>query len=436
LAIDFLALAACVAGLRSGGFLRVHFSVRLRALVLVAGATAAVLFAVAAAANVFGNVTLSELLTSAVLASACASVLASAAVVVFTGVLRAAVEVPGARQFRVVRNHQELLLRRATTLFRWAAVLAWAYSSLRAFRATGSFRALAASVLAIRLHVGALDVTVGDAAAFAVTLWISVWLSRALKFALDEAILPTLDVTRGRAAAISTTVKYLVVALGVSFAILAAGMEVTRVTVLLGTLGVGIGFGLQGIVRDFVCGLVLLYEQPMQVDDIIELGQLKGTVQRIGMRSSTVRTFDGAEVIVPNTNFVSTEVVNWTHSDRLRRVDVALSAAYGTDPRRVVDLLIATARSAPGIVATPEPVALFTGFGESGLQFELRIWTPVDEWVPNASKLRARICDAFLQAGIAIPFPQLDLWVRSAPAPAEKTIPGAARIDPPSFPRR
>ncbi|MFL5453827.1 MAG: mechanosensitive ion channel domain-containing protein [Myxococcales bacterium] len=436
LAIDLFALTACGLGLRRGGFLHVRFPVRLRAAVLALGATACVLLATAAVANVFGNVTLSQLLTSATLASTCVNVAAAAAVVVFTGVLRAAVELPWARKFRIVRNHEQLLLERATTVFRGAAVLAWAYATLRAFGASGSFRALAEAFLAVRLHVGALDVTVSDAAAFVVTLWMSVWLSRALKFALDEAILPALDVTRGRAAAVSTTVKYLVVALGFSFAILAAGMEVTRVTVLVGTLGVGIGFGLQNIVRDFVCGLVLLYEQPMQVDDIIELGQLKGTVRRIGMRSSTVRTFDGAEVIVPNTNFVATEVVNWTHTDRLRRVDIAVNAAYGADPQTVVDLLLATARSAPAIAATPEPVALFTGFGDSALRFELRVWTPVDEWVANASKLRARISNAFLQAGIAIPFPQLDLWVRSAAAPVDKTIPGAARIEPPSFPRR
>ena len=213
--------------------MRVHLGMRLRALTLAAGATAIVLLATAAAANVFGNVTLSQLLTSATLASACASAAAAAAFVVFTGVLRAGVELPWARRFRIVRNHDQLLVRRGTALFRGAAFLAWAYSTLRAFGATGSFRGLAEAVLAVRVHVGALDVTAGDAAAFAVTLWISVWLSRALKFALDEAVLPALDVTRGRAAAVSTTVKYLVVAIGFSFAVLAAGMEVTRVTVRL-----------------------------------------------------------------------------------------------------------------------------------------------------------------------------------------------------------
>src|SRR5262249_23956740 len=230
----------------------------------------------------------------------------------------------------------------------------------------------------------------------------------------------------------------LVVALGFSFATLAAGMEVTRFTVLAGTLGVGIGFGLQNVVNNFVCGLILLYEQPVQVGDLIEVGQLTGEVQRIGVRSRTVRTYQGADVIVPNSNVISAEVVNWTRSDRTRRVEIPIGVAYGSEPRRVEELLLDTERSHPGVAASPQPVVLLTGFAESALQFELRFWTGIDERGATASGLRAAINQALSSAGIAIPFPQLDLWVRSAPPGAGKDrgVRGVARIEPPRVPRR
>ena len=133
------------------------------------------------------------------------------------------------------------------------------------------------------------------------------------------------------------------------------------------------------------------------------------------MRSSTVRTFQGAEVIVPNSNFISAEVVNWTRSDRFRRVEIEVGVAYGTEPARVVELLLGTARSCDAVVTAPEPVALFTGFGESALRFELRVWTAVDDWVATASRLRATISEDLPRAGVVLAFPQLDLWVRSVP---------------------
>jgi len=438
LGVELLGLLGCWVGLRRGGWLRVHGEGRWRAAMAAAGAGAAVLLAVSAVANVLGNVTLSELLAAATLGSACGTAVVATGVAVFAGACRAALHLPWTRSFRIVREQEQPIVTRGARIFRSIAIVAWVYQTLRAFRATQGFGDFAREALAVRLKVGAIDVTLGDVFAFAVTLWLAVWLSRALKFVLDEALLPSLDITRGKAAAISTTAKYAVIALGFSFATLAAGMEMTRFTVLAGTLGVGIGFGLQNVVNNFVCGLVLLYEQPVQVGDLIEIGQLSGEVKRIGVRSSTVRTFQGADVIVPNSNFISAEVVNWTRSDRNRRVDISIGVAYGAEPRRVQDLLLETARACPAVATVPDAVALFTKFGDSALQFELRFWTPVDDWVNTASGVRAAINQALVGAGIAIPFPQLDLWVRSAPpsAPKGSAVQSIGRIEPPTLPRR
>src|SRR5262249_16481970 len=142
-----------------------------------------------------------------------------------------------------------------------------------------------------------------------------------------------------------------------------------------GAFGVGIGFGLQTVVNNFVSGLILLFERPIKVGDMIELSGLEGTVQRIGVRASALRTWDGADVIGPNAALITDRVINWTLSDPLRRFTLAIGVAYGSDPRRVEALLRTVAEKHPGVCAYPKPLILFMRFGESSLDFEVRVWT-------------------------------------------------------------
>jgi potassium-dependent mechanosensitive channel len=430
LAVTLAVSIACAAGFRNRGWLRELDAGRWKIPIAAAAGVAATLLAVSAVANLVGNASLAEVLTGATLKSAFAAAASVAVVVIASGTVGALLQLPYSSRFRIVRNHQELLVRRVGSLLRAAATAVWVLFTLHAFHATRQVREAAGAALAWRLKVGGLDLALGDVVAFAITLWIAIWLSRAIKFLLDEAALPSFGVTRGTATAISTTATYAVVGIGFGAAVLAAGVEMTRFAVLAGTLGVGIGFGLQNVVNNFVSGLILLYEQPVQVGDVIDLGQLSGTVRRIGVRSSTVRTFQGADVIVPNSNFISAEVVNWTGTDRARRVDIGLSVAYGTEPGRVVELLLASAKGCAGVAPLPEPAALFTGFGESALQFELRFWSTVDDWVTTASALRSSIYDALARAGIVLAFPQLDLWVRSVPPGTGRSqvLPGVAHL--------
>jgi small-conductance mechanosensitive channel len=203
----------------------------------------------------------------------------------------------------------------------------------------------------------------------------------------------------------------------------------------VGAFGVGIGFGLQNVVNNFVSGLILLYERPIQVGDVLQVGALQGRVRRIGIRSSTLSTFDGAEVIVPNANLIATDVVNWTLSDRIRRVDIAVGASYGSDPREVLAVLDRVARAHAEVLASPEPTALFVGFGESALAFELRFWTPeYDAWIRVGSEVRTAIFAAFKDAGIEIPFPQRDLHVKSVAMAAGRALTGDGGV--PSDPGR
>jgi small-conductance mechanosensitive channel len=194
---------------------------------------------------------------------------------------------------------------------------------------------------------------------------------------------------------------------GFVLAISALGVDLNRFTILAGAFGVGIGFGLQNVVNNFVSGLIILVERPIQVSDTVQLGELIGTVERVGIRSSTVRTWEGAEVIVPNASLISEQLTNWTLSNRRRRIDVRVGVAYGTDPNRMIELLLSVARANRETLAFPAPVALFLGFGDSSLDFELRAWTDDIDQSPNLrSELNLGIHRALAEAGIEVPFPQ------------------------------
>jgi small-conductance mechanosensitive channel len=191
-------------------------------------------------------------------------------------------------------------------------------------------------------------------------------------------------------------------------------VELDKFTVLTGALGVGLGFGLQNIVNNFISGLILLFERPIHVGDTVEVNGLVGKLRRIGARSSTVLTFQGAEVIVPNSNLISNQVINWTLSSPWRRVDVPVNVAYGSDPAKVLKLLVEVANSHPGVLRERPPTAFFLGFGDSALNFELRFWSATQEtWFELRSDVTMAVAKALDEAGIDVPFPQRDLHVRS-----------------------
>ena len=200
-----------------------------------------------------------------------------------------------------------------------------------------------------------------------------------------------------------------------------------KLTLIGGALGVGIGFGLQNIVSNFVSGLILAFERPIREGDVIQLQTLNGEVRRIGFRATVVRTFDGAEVIVPNASLISQDVINWTLSDQQRRITVPVGVAYGSDPARIKALLLDVAGKFPAVLRTPEPFALFTGFGDSALNFELRFWTTdADRVAILKSDVTTAVNDALVSAGIEFPSPQRDLHIRSVGDAAATRVRGAA----------
>jgi small-conductance mechanosensitive channel len=315
-------------------------------------------------------------------------------------------------RLRMVERHRGLIQARLTRAIGVAAFLTWVAGTLSRVGVLQPLVAAVRATLALPLTPATVGITLGDVVAFGLTLWAAFGVSRFVRFALEEDVYHRLRLSHGLPYAVSSLAHYSILLVGFLLAVLSLGLDVNRFTLLAGAFGVGVGFGLQNVVNNFVSGLILLFERPIQVGDAVQLGELTGEVTRIGIRSSTVRTWEGAEVILPNASLIQEPVTNWTLSDRMRRIDISIGAAYGSDPERVLSVLLEVAKQERRVLASPEPVPLFVGFGDSSLDFQLRAWTDDPQWPLVRSDLSIAVYRAFRANGIEIPFPQQDVHLQ------------------------
>ncbi len=266
------------------------------------------------------------------------------------------------------------------------------------------------------VSLGGARVSAGGLLQVAVALVIVFLVGRALRRALAQRLLPHLHLESGLAYAISNIAFYLFVTIGWLVVIQASGVNLTSLTVLVGALGVGIGFGLQEVASNFISGLILLLERPIEVGDHIQVGQLDGQVTRINIRATEILTNDSIAVIVPNKDFVTLQVVNWSRGGDSIRVHVPIGVAYGTDPRRVEAALLGAVATVPEVLKDPAPEVRLVDFGDSSIDFEVLAWTRelLQRRPALVSKVNFAVYDAFTRQGIEIPFPQRDIHLRTA----------------------
>jgi potassium efflux system protein len=208
--------------------------------------------------------------------------------------------------------------------------------------------------------------------------------------------------------------RFSIISIGFILAFIASGIPVNQLTVLMGAVGVGIGFGLQNIFNNMVSGLIIAIEKPISVGDMIDVGTNSGWVKEIGIRASNIQSFDGAEIIVPNGEIISNRITNWTHSDKKRRIEILIGVAYKSDPRQVYELFMKILEEHPEILKTPDPFIVFTGMGDSSLDFRICFWiADFIDGVRIKSEVLFNIFDILKENQIEIPFPQHDLHLRS-----------------------
>ena len=364
-------------------------------------------------AGASGYMRASRLLGGGVLRSAYTALELYTAALVALAVFAYLLRVWPLARLHMVARHRLLFERRASVLLTWGVTLLWLAATLRWFSLLVPAESLARAVLDYRVARGFVSLSMGDVLALVATIWAAFLVSRFVRFALEEDVYPRLPLGRGLPYAISSLLHYAILLLGFLAAIGAMGVDLNRVTLLTGAFGVGVGFGLQTIVNNFVSGIILLFERPIQVGDAIQMTDLDGEVRRIGIRATTVHTWRGAEVIVPNATLISGNVTNWTLSDRTRRFELQVGVAYGSDPQRVLEVLREAAASVPGVLSQPGPVVLFQSFGDNALNFEVRAWTAhFEEWAAVHSQMAVAVNAALKAAGIGIPFPQRDVTLR------------------------
>jgi small-conductance mechanosensitive channel len=319
-----------------------------------------------------------------------------------------------------------LARRRAQRGVRWLGAAVWLYVVLGSVGLREPVLGGLRDLLAAGISVGALSLTLGGVLAFVLTLLAAPLVARSLNFALEQGVYPRAHLPRGMPYALSTLMRYVVYTLAFLAALAAAGVQLGQLSILLGGLGVGVGLGLQDIVKNFAAGLTLLFERRVHVGDVVQLPSqsIFGRVLEIGMRASVVRNWDGAEVVVPNGDLVSASVTNWTLSDRLRRVELPVGVAYGSEPEAVVKILLETAREQKEVLEQPAPQALFQGFGESSLDFLLRVWidSDYDRTLAFRSELTLATHRALREARIEIPFPQRTLHLASVSPEARAAL--------------
>ncbi len=270
------------------------------------------------------------------------------------------------------------------------------------------------ALLNLEYTIGEFSLSVYMVVMVAVVLYLTNLISWILQALTDAHYMTPRKMDLGVKTALKRLLHYALFTVGFFVAVSMAGLDLQKFTIIAGALSVGIGFGLQNIVNNFVSGLILLFERPVKVGDTINIDDQWGTITRIGMRSTVFETLDRSEIIVPNSDLISQKVTNWTFTSNVSRIVLVVGVAYGSPLDKVLDILMRVAKEHPDILDDPLSSAIFTGFGESSIDFELRVWiTDINKRLKAKSELGQAVDRYFREEGITIPFPQRDLHLRS-----------------------
>jgi potassium-dependent mechanosensitive channel len=368
-----------------------------------AGWAALVLALASLAANALGHVGLANLLGNALLSTSYVAIMLYALVEIADGLFVMALHLPPFTLLGAVKRHRALLSRRMLRLMQWAAAALLVLFVLdRLALRDRLFRAVR-EILTAESGWGSIHVSLGDVLAFTLTLWAAFLASRFVRFLLEEDVYTRFNLRRGMPYAISTMLNYTILIVGFLVGVAALGFDMTKFTILAGAFTIGVGFGLQNIFNNFVSGLILLFERPVKVGDVIQIEDASGVVEHIGIRASTVRTATGSEIIVPNGKLISERVVNWTFSSHERSIQLPIAVPIGTDLPQVIRVLEQVARDCELVAGTPPPKATVVRLGPDWLGLELQAWTGhVDRWMEIRSDLAVAAAAALAAAKIAV----------------------------------
>jgi small-conductance mechanosensitive channel len=364
---------------------------------------------------VLGFATLTTNLIGATLSTFILFVLVQMALRLISGGIKSfmALEWVKSRQFMETLGVKEAT-RRLTALLRIIVLVNTGVYLLVVWKLFDNPQEVRSYLLNLEFTYGEFRLSVEMVLMIVVVLYLTTLLSWLIQAFLDSQVMTPKKMDRGVKESLKRLTHYGLFCVGLIAAVSMAGLELQKVTILAGALGVGIGFGLQNIVNNFVSGLILLFERPVKVGDVLNIDQDWGTITKIGLRSTVFETFDRSEIIVPNADLISQKVTNWTFSSKMVRAQLPVGVAYGSPLEKVLKILDRAALEHKEVLSYPAPDTIFVGFGSSSIDFILRFWVyTIDDRMRIRTDVAVIIDRLFREEGITIPFPQQDLHLRS-----------------------
>ncbi len=371
-----------------------------------------VLYSIAVLSNITGHVNLSVYCLKLGVYTAVFSLLVINLSRINDHVIDAGIEVLNLYYPELVRKYGISITDKLKSFLKFILILLWVSGILRFAEFYNLVTSKISNILTDSFTIGRLTFSLGNLLLFIFIIYATYNIAKFVKVILEREILAGRNLKRGMAASVSLTIRIIIVFFGAILALSFSGLDLGKISIIAGALSVGIGFGLQNVVNNFISGLILIYEKPVQEGDTVQVDTLMGRVSNIGIRSSTLSTYDGAEVVVPNSNLISNQLINWTLSDNKKRVELKVGTAYGSDPHQVIELLLKAALSHEKVITDPAPVPLFVGFGNNSLDFRLLFWVRFEDGLKTQSDVAIKIYDLLKENEIEIPFPQLDLHIK------------------------
>jgi potassium-dependent mechanosensitive channel len=417
---DLVAITIALWLLRTARIRRLRAETPMPAHLVLACRLVVFILGVSVIANVLGYFDLARVLSTGTLYSVYAAFALFGTARALSILSEVLLDTEAAQSLSIARRYGKLISRRISTALKFASIILWLNLFLDFFSIKYLVLEPVTSFFTAPIAEGRINFSLWDIIAFCLVLTVAIVISRWVRILLEEDVFPRMRLNRGIPVMITTTVYYALLLLGFFFAMGMARVDLNRFTLLAGAFGVGVGFGLQNIVNNFISGLILLFERPIHPGDTVEVGGVSGVVKHIGIRSSTIGTNDGADAIIPNATLISEKLMNWTLTNPWRRNDIKIGIAYGSDLQQAIQILLTVAASDPSVLTEPAPAVVFQGFGESALNLELRVWTLVRSNVDTRSQVSIAMFRALSEAGIEVPVPQRDLRLRAA----DKSIEG------------
>ncbi|QAU34502.1 mechanosensitive ion channel domain-containing protein [Janthinobacterium sp. 17J80-10] len=354
------------------------------------------------AAVVSGYARLADLMLRTMLSSAYTAMLLYALCSAAEGLVHGLLYMPPVSFLAGVQRHRMQIAMRINKWLKWIAFLFWIVVTLLTSGLLQRVIAWLESLWNVAWKLGNLTIAVSEVALFILILWLTYAISRLTRFLLEEEIFSRLRLDRGLPYALSTTVHYVILLSGLVMALAAIGVDMTKFTIVAGALTVGIGFGLQNIVNNFVSGLIVLFERPVKIGDTIQIDDMVGRVQHIGIRATVIQSTAGAEVIIPNGKLISEKLTNWTLSNQLHQISVPVVTKPDINVARLKATLLEVGRWNKKVLETPAPEVLFIKRGVDAYEFELRVWTgDFEGWLKVKSDLITSVNDALQEKEIS-----------------------------------